>query len=1090
MRREENVCFYFVRTSSLFVAVSLAACLTVIAARQSADEADLRLLVERFFDAYQKKNIEAVMSMWDEKSPNFAAGKKSFQQTFLANDKIELKNLLVRELVVDKEKATLRVAVDLQAIDSKTGKPAIDTGKIHSTLRFIKGGGAWKVWQYQPTEHELAEALAQAKTDQDREALLASKPELMTGRLHDHLLSLGRSSLNETDDARTALILTLALRTAERLGDKVRIANSLRVFGNLYWYQDDYKKALEYYSKSLQYAEESGDQEAISNSLNNVAIIYSSRGDYGRAVEYLKRSLSIAEARGDNLLVARALNNIAVDTLDQHYYASAMDSFDRAFKVASKGGYKGETARALIGMGSIYGAQGNYIKALQIYQQALKFVNENNDLARTVNVMINTAGIHTAQGNTSQALESLQKALELSRKMASKLWTTIALNSIGIVHHRRGNYDEGLKYFQDGLKLAQEIEHKNEISRSLTGIADINYARANYNEALDHYRKALKLVQEIGFKINIFRALYHIAKVHYAQNDYAKAIELADQAAAIAAEGGNLEHLWETQTIAGKAHRALNHKDQAQKEFAEAITAVEKLRSYTAGDDQQRRFFEGRISPYREMIALLVERNDAAGAFAHAERAKGRALLDILQSGKVNVTKAMTSDEQLLEQQLEVELASLNIQIQRESQRREPDRAQLAGLRDMLEKARLKFESFQSGLYVSHPELNAQRAQMQPLSVEQAGNLIPDANTALLEFVVTQEKTYLFVVSREQTRQPGRADAGPVLSVHTLDVKRDVLAERVNRFRRRLANIDYGYKEDARQLHEMLLGPARRQLRGRTRLVIVPDSALWELPFQALLSADSRHLIEDYAVSYAPSLTVLREMMRSRAKRPARASSSSTLLALGDPAIGKETAESVTSVFLDEKLGRLPETERQVKTLGKLYGAARSKIYVGADAREDRIKTEANDYQIVHIAAHGVLNDKSPMYSHVVLSQPQDDESQDGLLEAWEIIKLDLKADLVVLSACETARGRIGDGEGMIGLTWALFVAGAPSAVVSQWKVESGSTTELMLEFHRNLRSQKSKAEALRRAALSLLKTDRYLHPFYWAGFVLMGDGR
>ena len=127
----------------------------------------------------------------------------------------------------------------------------------------------------------------------------------------------------------------------------------------------------------------------------------------------------------------------------------------------------------------------------------------------------------------------------------------------------------------------------------------------------------------------------------------------------------------------------------------------------------------------------------------------------------------------------------------------------------------------------------------------------------------------------------------------------------------------------------------------------------------------------------------------------------------------------------------------------------------------------------------------------------QGDKNEDGLLEAWELMQLDLKADLAVLSACETARGRLGAGEGVIGLTWALFIAGVPSTVVSQWKVESASTRDLMLAFHRQLRtastpskSNATKAEALRQAALKMMKNPQTSHPFYWAGFVLVGDDR
>jgi CHAT domain-containing protein len=197
---------------------------------------------------------------------------------------------------------------------------------------------------------------------------------------------------------------------------------------------------------------------------------------------------------------------------------------------------------------------------------------------------------------------------------------------------------------------------------------------------------------------------------------------------------------------------------------------------------------------------------------------------------------------------------------------------------------------------------------------------------------------------------------------------------------------------------------------------------------------------------------------------------------------------------MDGNLEALPEAEKQVRALGRLYGAARSRVYVGADASEERMKTEAGNFRILQLATHGILNNASPMYSHIVLAQGAAGAHEDGLVEAWEMMNLDLKADLVVLSACETARGRVGAGEGVIGLTWALFVAGSPATVVSQWKVESASTTELMLEFHRGLlptkkRPHTSTATSLQQASLKLLNSREHRHPFYWAGFVVVGDG-
>ena len=184
----------------------------------------------------------------------------------------------------------------------------------------------------------------------------------------------------------------------------------------------------------------------------------------------------------------------------------------------------------------------------------------------------------------------------------------------------------------------------------------------------------------------------------------------------------------------------------------------------------------------------------------------------------------------------------------------------------------------------------------------------------------------------------------------------------------------------------------------------------------------------------------------------------------------------------------LPAAEKQVAELKKLYGPANSVVLTGANAREDTFKAQAGDFDIIHLATHGVLNDRAPLYSYLLMSQENLPPSEDGLLEAWELMKMKLHARLAVLSACETARGKISEGEGVIGLSWALFAAGCPSEVVSQWKVDSDSNTDLMLEFHRRFHEGIPAAQALRAASLKLAKNPRYRHPFYWAPFVAIGD--
>jgi CHAT domain-containing protein len=260
-----------------------------------------------------------------------------------------------------------------------------------------------------------------------------------------------------------------------------------------------------------------------------------------------------------------------------------------------------------------------------------------------------------------------------------------------------------------------------------------------------------------------------------------------------------------------------------------------------------------------------------------------------------------------------------------------------------------------------------------------------------------------------------------------------------------------------------LIAPAAAQLRGKSTLVVVPDGPLWQVPFQALVSPDDRHLIENHAVFYVPSLSVLREFQKLHATR---AGVRHRLLALDAVPIAS--------------------ARREVEGLRNVYGPENAKIFSDTEADEDRLKLEAPHFDLLHLAAHGVFENRNPLNSYLVLAKGGKPEA--GVLDARKMMDLDLHADLVVLSGCETGRGKAAGGEGLIGMSWALFIAGSNTTVASQWKVESDSTSEFMLDFHRRLRNG-SKAKALQQAALTLMKKPEYRHPFYWSGFVLMGEG-
>jgi CHAT domain-containing protein len=604
--------------------------------------------------------------------------------------------------------------------------------------------------------------------------------------------------------------------------------------------------------------------------------------------------------------------------------------------------------------------------------------------------------------------------------------------------------------------------------------------------------------------------LQTISEAYLRSAQYQAAGEFAERAATLALNLGLPEILWKSRHLAGKAYLALNQPERAQKNFLESIATIETMRTRVAGGASERqRFFENKIAPYHAMVQLSLAQNNRAEALRYAERAKGRVLLDVLNSGRDDVTKGMSSEEIKRDRTLSAEIASLNTQLVRLKTQGKPAEAQVAEVQTKLDKARLEYEAFQASLYAAHPDLKMQRGQTEMLSFPETGMLLRDEGTAVLEYVVTEDRTYLFVLQRVTPRDMTGMKRGVVtdVTVHTIEIKSAELARLAESFRQKLAERDLTIKQPAGRLYDLLIKPAEERLRGAKKLCIVPDGALWNVPFQALHQVERGYLLEQYAVSYAPSLSVLREMGRkanelkaTHHRSPSQftriravAESRPELLALGNPALNDETVANARITHRDEPLGPLPDAEKEVNSLRRIYGVGNSRVLIGEQARESIVKTEADKYDILHFATHATLDDRNPLYSRIVLSRAEDETQEDGLLEAWEIMKLDLNATLTVLSACETARGRVAAGEGMIGISWALFVAGSPAAVVSQWKVDSARTSELMIDFHQNLLRKRragqtaSKSEALRQAALKLMRGP-YNHPTYWAGFILIGD--
>jgi CHAT domain-containing protein/tetratricopeptide (TPR) repeat protein len=699
----------------------------------------------------------------------------------------------------------------------------------------------------------------------------------------------------------------------------------------------------------------------------------------------------------------------------------------------------------LSGMGGSYSRLGDLHKAVDLFQQSMKLAEKIGRKDGIYKSIENLANVYTLQGDNALALASIDRALSLKlRDGATK--AELADSYVNQIDTYRGleRYDDALHAAGRALELARETGQDIERAYVLINRAKVYRDLKRYPEALADLASSLAISERSKAGLEIASTLTLIAELELKLGRVAAGIEHAGRAAGLAR--GLPDTLWPALAVEGEGYVLTRQPAKARAAFAEGIALVDALRKQLAGGEQEgQEYLRDKISLFHGLMVLEVEARETGQALRVAEKAKAGLILDTLRAGHAGITHSMTAEERKREQQLAAGLSAARA-----------ERGRDAGA---FNRAAREWESFRSELYAAHPELKVRRGEAEPLTLAAAGALLPDDSTALIEFAVSPNATYLFTIARNAAGQPD-------LRVYPIAITEAALAGAVDAFRNDLAARGLGYRDQAISLYTRLLAPAAATLRGKRLLAIVPDGPLWGLPFQALIGTDGRHLIEQSAVFYAPSLTVLLETSRSR-RTPAPAGGAA-LLAMGDP----ETS--------------LPNSAREVTALAALYGEG-SRAFTGAQATEAAWKKLAPDYRVLHLATHGNLNRANPLYSSVVLAPGG---GEDGLLEGREILDLDLHADLTVLSACETGRGGFRYGEGLVGLSWALMVAGSPTSLVSQWKVDSASTTSLMVGFHRALLPKLSgKAAAWRSATLALLKDNATRHPYYWAAFALIGDG-
>ena len=905
-----------------------------------------------------------------------------------------------------------------------------------------------------------------------------------------------------------------ARKTKDGTGEGIGLVN----LGNVLFRIGQLPKAREQYQQALSLFQQAGTKNGQATVLNLLGIIHSQMGQAQKAGEYYQQALSLSQQTGDKNGEASTLTNLGVLSSRTGQPQKAIQQYQQAVLLYRQLGNKAKEAGALMNLGIVYSETGQPQKAIELYQQTLTLFRQTGDKAGEARTLSNLGTVYARIGRQQQAREYHQQSLPLFRQTGDKNGEANALMNLGIVYADTKQPQKAIEFYQQALLLYRETGDKTGEARSLGNLGTVYFLAGQSQKARDFYQQALPLQQQAGNKAGEARVLSNLGNLCVLAGQSQQAIEQYERALALFRQTGDKNGEISTLSDLGSVYAETGQSQKAIASLSQSLSISETVRSRIGGSvaNRQEYFFQWRKA-HQLLLSLLLEQHQNARAFAVLQSGKGRSLLDQSVQTK-GLLSAIPAEQKAALHQLwhELDRQSLVVTaLELRAAKTEQSNAALETAKIALAEVESALQTEQDALLVRFPDA-WQTAKM--VTLAETAAFLP-ADTALLDYAVVNVGTgkaknrdmhVLFVVTTEHGK--------PVLKVHLLSVKRAQLIALAESLRQACAEAGHSYKPLAKRLASLLL-PAEVQQRlvSKKRLVVCPDGAVWNVPFAALLLPDGKHLLERFEIDYAYSatgaqaaLTVspkskaagmlvlanpdfgdtsrfgdnLPDQIAKGTERPL----SDPARPLSDPARPLSDPARFALVVERGKIKSLPGTKAEAESLHKLYPGAI--LLTGKDAQESALVKALPKYRYLHFATHGLFSDAAPLQSAIVLAVPPRGSENDGFLTAREIYELKLNAEMAVLSACETARGVNQEGEGVVGLTWALFAAGCPTQVVSLWKVSDNSTPVLMKKFYGNLKRGQGKGKALQNAALSMMKDGKHSHPYHWAAFVLFGDWR
>ena len=853
-----------------------------------------------------------------------------------------------------------------------------------------------------------------------------------------------------------------ALELYIQTDNHVRQAITLNNIGEAYRLLGSYPEALQSYEQSLALMQEMEDFSGEATILSNIAIVHSVLGNYSEALNYYDKSLIFWQELRDHTSVANTINNIGIIYKNLGDYPKALQYYKTSLTLSLELDDYSGVADSLGNIGVVYRSLGNYLEALNHFEASLNLLRDLEDYAGEADITNNIGIVYRDLEDYAKALQYFESSLAIHYELGNNAGVATVLGNVGIIYNDTGKYKKALQYFEDRLAVKRSIGDRLGEAFTLEEIGIVYKNLEDYSTALQSFERSLILLREIEYRAGKASILKNIGSLFEKQTEYELAIIFFKQAI-------NIHEQFR------ERHRSLDQTEQ------ETFTAkVEDV--------------------YRNLADLLLRQNRIIEAQRVLDLLKVQELDDYFRGVR---SSSSTQDgvaywqveETLLKLYKELLLAGDELKLLQSFNFNELTPEQETRLAYLTPRKQELLENFQQ--WIDHPEVSealttlrtsteGRNLEIEDYATLQANLAKLPKNTVLLYPLILGKRLELVLLSPY---------APPIR--HPVDVPAEQLNHVITHFGQSLKYARPDIKIHAQKLYEWLIQPLEENLKDTEAdmIIFAPDGPLRYVPLAALHDG-TNWLAERFSFTHitAAALTNFDAKPKDNPRLLAAACSKCNF--------------QYQVAGQDFRFSLLPYTDREVSLLTQQI--PNTTVLRNLDFTPDALQLRLGSYEILHLATHGAFVTGQPEESFIVFG----DQSHLNLTEIERKWKGNMpNADLVVLSACETAVGsaQLGSGVEILGLGFQIQHAGAKAALASLWQVSDGGTQVLMNAFYAALASGKTKAEALQLAQQALLTGDGtdvglprgglvpadlpdevaagMSHPHYWAPFILIGNG-